>query len=373
MSEWPALALWNEEYLIRALGPTPLTMATTPNGRADALVPGPDGSALDPDTGNPVFALPMESKVDVATFYQCLRRRDGASPVPYLQYQNSSLSVEAPQLLVDVAPELGWASEAFGEAWARRGWCAACNSVLGMHPGTFGACVRQPPSLAQPPCSVPPARTIPQYCCRRPWLTILSPHIKHTTPPGNQPEAVNLWVGDERSVTSWHRDPYENMYVVVNGAKRFHLLAPADGWRMAVRRAEVHRWEAAGPGPQAGLELRPTGEATAWSSVTPPGTGRGEAGIKAVVSRAAEAPGPGAPGANSDAPGHFADPFLPPPLEVEVGPGETLYLPAGWWHAVEQSPDTITVNYWHDRHWGAGVAAATAVESLAVLAGLSEA
>ncbi|RMZ53402.1 hypothetical protein APUTEX25_004890, partial [Auxenochlorella protothecoides] len=226
VSEWPALALWNEEYLIRALGPTPLTMATTPNGRADALVPGPDGSALDPDTGNPVFALPMESKVDVATFYQCLRRRDGASPVPYLQYQNSSLSVEAPQLLVDVAPELGWASEAFG----------------------------------------------------------------------NQPEAVNLWVGDERSVTSWHRDPYENMYVVVNGAKRFHLLAPADGWRMAVRRAEV-----------------------------------------------------------------------------EVGPGETLYLPAGWWHAVEQSPDTIAVNYWHDRHWGAGVAAATAVESLAVLAGLSEA
>lgn len=121
MSEWPALTLWNEEYLIRALGPTPLTMATTPNGRADALVPGPDGSAPDPGTGNPVFALPMESKVDVATFYQCLRRRDGASPVPYLQYQNSSLSVEAPQLLADVAPELGWASEAFGEAWARRG------------------------------------------------------------------------------------------------------------------------------------------------------------------------------------------------------------------------------------------------------------
>ncbi|KAL6770523.1 hypothetical protein ACKKBF_B31595 [Auxenochlorella protothecoides x Auxenochlorella symbiontica] len=303
VSEWPALTLWNEEYLIRALGPTPLTISTTPNGRADALVPGPDGSALDPDTGNPVFALPMESKVDIATFYQCLRRRDGASPVPYLQYQNSSLSVEAPQLLADVALELGWASEAFG----------------------------------------------------------------------NQPEAVNLWVGDERSVTSWHRDPYENMYVVVRGAKRFHLLAPADGWRMAVRRAEVHCWEAAGPGPQTGLELRPTGETTAWSSVTPPGTGRGEAGIEAVVSRAAEAPGPGAPGANSDAPGHFADPFLPPPLEVEVGPGETLYLPAGWWHAVEQSPDTIAVNYWHDRHWGAGVAAATAVESLAVLAGLSEA
>ena len=31
-------------------------------------------------------------------------------------------------------------------------------------------------------------------------------------PAGGPPEAVNLWIGDERSVTSWHKDPFENIY-----------------------------------------------------------------------------------------------------------------------------------------------------------------
>lgn len=36
---------------------------------------------------------------------------------------------------------------------------------------------------------------------------------------GNEPDAVNLWIGDERSVSSMHRDPYQNMYAVVVGEK----------------------------------------------------------------------------------------------------------------------------------------------------------
>jgi jumonji domain-containing protein 7 len=43
-----------------------------------------------------------------------------------------------------------------------------------------------------------------------------------------EPEAVNLWIGDERSVTSTHRDPYENMYVVLRGSKTFTLWPPVD-------------------------------------------------------------------------------------------------------------------------------------------------
>ena len=37
------------------------------------------------------------------------------------------------------------------------------------------------------------------------------------------------------------------------------------------------------------------------------------------------------------------------PYEVIINPGETLYLPAGWFHQVYQSDDTIAVNYWYDR------------------------
>ena len=36
---------------------------------------------------------------------------------------------------------------------------------------------------------------------------------------GGPPEATNLWIGDERSVTSFHKDHYENMYAVLCGTK----------------------------------------------------------------------------------------------------------------------------------------------------------
>lgn len=41
-----------------------------------------------------------------------------------------------------------------------------------------------------------------------------------------EPEAINLWVGNSRSVTCLHRDPMENIYVQVLGRKHFVLLPP---------------------------------------------------------------------------------------------------------------------------------------------------
>jgi jumonji domain-containing protein 7 len=29
-------------------------------------------------------------------------------------------------------------------------------------------------------------------------------------------------------------------------------------------------------------------------------------------------------------------------------PGETLYLPVGWWHYVRQSGITVALNWWYD-------------------------
>lgn len=50
------------------------------------------------------------------------------------------------------------------------------------------------------------------------------------------------------------------------------------------------------------------------------------------------------------------DPHLPEavppeahPIHVTLHPGETLYLPAGWWHHVRQTGDvTIALNWWYD-------------------------
>ena len=70
------------------------------------------------------------------------------SSVPWMQHQNSSLTVEYPHLINDIRPGLPWAEEVFG----------------------------------------------------------------------GPPEATNLWIGDERSITSFHKDHYENLYGNIHGA-----------------------------------------------------------------------------------------------------------------------------------------------------------
>ena len=36
-------------------------------------------------------------------------------------------------------------------------------------------------------------------------------------------------------------------------------------------------------------------------------------------------------------------------MTISVEAGETLYLPAGWWHHVRQSEETtIALNWWYD-------------------------
>ena len=41
---------------------------------------------------------------------------------------------------------------------------------------------------------------------------------------GKDPDAVNLWIGNSKSVTAMHKDNYENIYVQVLGRKHFVLL-----------------------------------------------------------------------------------------------------------------------------------------------------
>ena len=45
---------------------------------------------------------------------------------------------------------------------------------------------------------------------------------------GRKPDAINFWLGNSRSVTSLHRDNYENIYAQVVGFKHFILLPPVE-------------------------------------------------------------------------------------------------------------------------------------------------
>ena len=57
----------------------------------------------------------------------------------------------------------------------------------------------------------------------------------------SQPDAINLWVGESRSMSSLHRDPYENIYTAIKGQKRFLLYPPTDRVHMTYKRVEVVR------------------------------------------------------------------------------------------------------------------------------------
>lgn len=45
---------------------------------------------------------------------------------------------------------------------------------------------------------------------------------------GQDPDAINLWIGNSRSVTALHKDNYENIYCQVIGSKHFVLLPPVE-------------------------------------------------------------------------------------------------------------------------------------------------
>ncbi|KAF8529033.1 cupin-like domain-containing protein [Hysterangium stoloniferum] len=145
---------------------------------------------------------------------------------------------------------------------------------------------------------------------------------------GRSPDAVNLWIGDGRSVTSVHSDPYENLYTVVRGIKHFTLFPPTEAHYLqekTYKHALYHRHNPSSP-------LAPSPSSSnariRWSSIIDPSI-------------------PGSvPGAL--------------PIKVDVCAGETLYLPPGWWHHVRQSTDhtgtCIALNWWYDMemrgmHW----------------------
>ncbi|ORY91719.1 cupin-like domain-domain-containing protein [Leucosporidium creatinivorum] len=149
------------------------------------------------------------------------------------------------------------------------------------------------------------------------------------------PDACNLWIGDQRSVTSLHKDPYENIYLVIRGSKTFTLLPPAEFYCL-------HE------------QIYPH----ATYNFTPPST-------FSITSTTPSLTLPWIP----------VDPHSPDlaryprfaharPIELTLQKGDMLYLPALWFHRVAQdvgdSPAsaqgvegekqraTIAVNWWYD-------------------------
>mmetsp|Transcript_48033 Transcript_48033/g.88449 ORF Transcript_48033/g.88449 Transcript_48033/m.88449 type:complete len:339 (-) Transcript_48033:7-1023(-) len=144
---------------------------------------------------------------------------------------------------------------------------------------------------------------------------------------GNEPDAVNLWIGDDRAISSCHKDFYENLYLVVRGEKHFTLLPPAAVPFLHEQQCKPARFERSGCGFQV-VEEEPAAAHVHW--------------IPFDVASSKDQICERFP--------HFAQ---APIVSAVVRAGEMLYLPAMWYHRVAQQGLTIAVNYWHDMAFGA--------------------
>jgi jumonji domain-containing protein 7 len=162
-----------------------------------------------------------------------------------------------------------------------------------------------------------------------------------TGPP--RPDAVNLWIGDRRSVSSMHKDHYENLFYVLSGEKVFTLCPPCDAPFLYER-----------PVPSAAFVM----SGGAWK-VRMDATGDGvpvaedESGDAAprVHWVAADVTDSRHIGKNGE--GSEAFPLLQHAhtVTVRVREGEMLYVPALFFHRVSQSCETVAINYWYDMNF----------------------
>jgi jumonji domain-containing protein 7 len=169
------------------------------------------------------------------------------------------------------------------------------------------------------------------------------------------PDAINLWIGNSRSVTALHKDNYENVYVQIAGQKHFVLLPPVcyAGVNEKRLRGAVYRRRGSGKG---GGEEEGEGEGGEKGVGRGEGNGEGEVrgkaeeGLELVLEEGEET----VPFAiwDPDKPAENATPYsaLVQPMRVTLNPGDMLFLPCMWYHKVSQScsPEgvCIAVNYW---------------------------
>ncbi|KAH7318767.1 putative phospholipase [Stachybotrys elegans] len=139
-----------------------------------------------------------------------------------------------------------------------------------------------------------------------------------------QPDAVNLWIGNSKSVTAIHKDNYENIYVQIVGRKHFVLLPSLCYPCMNEKLLPPATYCRQGQDLVLCLDENPDPVPFAtWD--------------------------PDQPDKNRDVLSHLAR-----PLRVTLEPGDMLYLPAMWYHKVTQSCAegdegfVAAINYWYD-------------------------
>ncbi|KCV68435.1 hypothetical protein H696_04729 [Fonticula alba] len=141
---------------------------------------------------------------------------------------------------------------------------------------------------------------------------------------GTEPEVVNLWLGDARAQTSIHGDPYENAYSVITGQKTFWLYPPVDAAFMRERACQGAVFAPKDSQPDGGPSAGPDGGACRAFGIRP--------AEESSTSWVTFDPWVTLPRPLARNPAHY----VPAPVLATLLPGDLLYLPALWYHGVQQ-------------------------------------
>lgn len=121
--------------------------------------------------------------------------------------------------------------------------------------------------------------------------------------------------------TSVHKDPYENIYLVIDGYKDFILIPPTDLPYITYKKYPVKKYKNVTTS-SFDTEVVQENECINWIAVDP--LKSGEVSKEYSLFKRA----------------HL--------YRVRVEKGDVLYLPSLWFHHVRQSHKCIAVNYWYD-------------------------
>ncbi|KAF2648796.1 Clavaminate synthase-like protein [Lophiostoma macrostomum CBS 122681] len=344
-SKWPACRKWNADYLRSVMGDAPVNVAITPHGNADSVLSlkSPDGKEL------LLFVKPYETQ---EPFSAALSSIQSQSQCQHPSHPSSSSSSSSPS---PSAPPVRYLQTQNDNLRAE---------FL--------------PLFADVPPSIPFARIA----------------------LGQDPDAINFWLGNASSVTALHKDNYENVYVQVLGQKHFVLLPPVESACVNEQAVLSATYK-----PRSGSGLRRGDSGPASTSTPTPNPDSDSASLEVGARNGKEevqaegeyrlsasdliphidtprtytpfatwdpdsssSPYPSSSPNTSPSPSSFPSPNmsshptkfsnLSRPLRVTLNPSDMLYLPALWYHKVSQSCSDegicCAVNYWYDVDFGGG-------------------